>query len=281
MKLKSLLLLLSLVLIGGMTNASCSKDDDNEGSKNNPGKLAVTGGVTTYGDTWAEVEGFVNNTDKDGNVTTPVKEYGVEYGLNDGNDTPKIKKASGLTESKFSVKLTGLTPGTKYRYRTYVIPNDPEDQDTKYGSYKTFTTEKKEQATYFEENGIRYEVKSESAKTAKVTKIADSVKDAEVLSVVTINGKEYNVVEICESVGKKHTNLKSLTLPSDLKTIGNSAFAECTNLSSVKLGYYLSSMGDSAFFNCKSLAALEIPGEYIRSGDAAAQLPSMSGNPRR
>ena len=144
MKQKSFLLLLSLVLIGGMTIASCSKDDDKKGSKNNTGKLAVTGEVIKSGDTWAQVEGFVNNTDKEGNVTTNVKEYGVEYGLNDGNDTPKRKKANGLTESKFTVKLTGLTPNTKYRYRTYVIPNDPEDKETKYGNYKTFTTEEEQ-----------------------------------------------------------------------------------------------------------------------------------------
>ena len=259
MKTRTLFGSILITLLCTIAFVSCSKDDnDDEGGGSNSGKLATTGSVIDFGDTWAEVDGFVNNTDKDGNMTD-VKEYGVEYGLADGSGTAKNKKGQGLKDGKFSVKLESLTPNTKYRFRTYVIPKNTEDPATQYGSYKTFTTEKAEEATNYVEGGITYEVKSESSKTAMVTKIEDSVKDADILNTVTIKGKEYKVVELCENVGKSHNNLKSITMLSNLTTIGNKAFYGCENLSNLEIGENVTTIGDYAFSGCNSLTSVNVP----------------------
>ncbi len=158
-------------MLGCVTLVSCSKDDDDD-NKNNTAKLAVTGAVLDSGETWAEVEGYVNNTDKKTNISTPVKEYGVEYSLAEDGAAIKKIKGSGLANSKFSVKITGLKPGTKYQYRTYVIPDDPNDTETKYGDFKSFKTVEKLEP-YLIKDGITFEIKSEANKTAKVTRIDD------------------------------------------------------------------------------------------------------------
>ena len=53
--------------------------------------------------------------------------------------------------------------------------------------------------------------------------------------------------------------LTSLTLPSSLQSIGDSAFEDCNSLTSLTLPSSLQSIGDSAFKYCESLSSLTLP----------------------
>ena len=55
------------------------------------------------------------------------------------------------------------------------------------------------------------------------------------------------------------SSLTSLTLPSSLQSIGDSAFSYCNSLSSLTLPSSLQSIGDSAFSYCNSLSSLTLP----------------------
>ena len=55
-------------------------------------------------------------------------------------------------------------------------------------------------------------------------------------------------------------NIRSVTIPEGVKTIGGSAFTRCFNLQSVTLPKILREMVSSAFMDCKRLESITIPG---------------------
>lgn len=54
-------------------------------------------------------------------------------------------------------------------------------------------------------------------------------------------------------------NLESIDLPDSVVSIGESAFSGCTNLKSVHLSWYVLSIGDYSFSNCPNLKLINIP----------------------
>lgn len=63
------------------------------------------------------------------------------------------------------------------------------------------------------------------------------------------------------------SSLEALNLPSGIKSIGNYAFWYCENLTSLTLPSGLISIGDRAFENCYSLTSLEFPSSLTTLGD--------------
>ena len=142
MKTRTLFGSILITLLCTIAFVSCSKDDDAGDGKgqNDPGQLVVTGGVDEKGDNWAELEGYLNNTE-DGVVTVAVAEYGMEVSLEDGSSEKRVA-SKNLSGGEFSVKVTGLTPGTNYRYRAYANIGTKSAPEYKYGKYKKFATDK-------------------------------------------------------------------------------------------------------------------------------------------
>ncbi len=64
-------------------------------------------------------------------------------------------------------------------------------------------------------------------------------------------------------------NLKTITMPNTVTSIGGSVFADCANISSVTLSDKLSSIAESAFANCKSIKSIVIPASVNAIGGAA------------
>ena len=65
------------------------------------------------------------------------------------------------------------------------------------------------------------------------------------------------------------SSLTSLTLPSSLQSIGDSAFSYCNSLSSLTLPSSLQSIGYRAFSGCKSLSSLTLPSSLQSIGGSA------------
>ena len=67
------------------------------------------------------------------------------------------------------------------------------------------------------------------------------------------------VTSIGENAFYDCSNLINLTLSNNITSIGYSAFAWCTNLTNIILPDSLTSISDSAFYNCKRLKSIVIP----------------------
>lgn len=90
------------------------------------------------------------------------------------------------------------------------------------------------------------------------------------------SGHAYSPVTVSVSGGgdddlKKVINrsVTTLTLPSDLTTIGNYAFHSCTNLEISSLPSGLTTIGDYSFCGCHKLALTSIPSGVTTIGDRA------------
>lgn len=81
-----------------------------------------------------------------------------------------------------------------------------------------------------------------------------------------------NVTEIKDKSFAWKSNLKSIILPTTLKTIGNEAFCGCIGLESIELPTSLTTIGSHAFYECENLSSIKLPetltsiGEYSFSG---------------
>lgn len=76
-----------------------------------------------------------------------------------------------------------------------------------------------------------------------------------------------DVKEIGEGAFKGRTALKSVVIPDSVTTIGNNAFVGCTSLASLDLPDSVTTIGDNAFVGCTSITAVVIPDSVETIGD--------------
>lgn len=80
-------------------------------------------------------------------------------------------------------------------------------------------------------------------------------------STVVIDGTTYNVTKVAGLACEGRSALTSLTLPNSMRTLENTAFANCANLTTVNLNTSsgLQTIGGGVFANCSSLTSFFIP----------------------
>lgn len=97
------------------------------------------------------------------------------------------------------------------------------------------------------------------------------------LKAITLPG---NLKSVGESAFQECSCLETINLPSGITSIGNYAFLECENLKSVTLPSGLISIGDRAFYGCISLTSLDLPSSLTTVGELAlagcSQLTSLT-----
>ncbi len=65
------------------------------------------------------------------------------------------------------------------------------------------------------------------------------------------------------------TDITSVTIPNKVTSIGTAAFAYCSDLTSVSIGSTVTSIGAAAFWSCTDLTAVTIPASVTTVGDTA------------
>ena len=74
------------------------------------------------------------------------------------------------------------------------------------------------------------------------------------------SGKMYDFVETADMSWYTYRNaITSVSLPSELTTIGDFAFRNCTFLASITIPDGVTTIGDYAFYDCSSLTSINIP----------------------
>ena len=86
------------------------------------------------------------------------------------------------------------------------------------------------------------------------------------LKAITLPG---NLKSVGESAFQECSSLETINLPSGITSIGNYGFLECKNLKSVTLPSGLISIGDRAFNSCISLTSLDLPSSLTTAGEMA------------
>ena len=127
-----------------VTMTSCGDDDEDDNSPSGGGdktSVAVTGKAAEVTDRSATLTGSVNLEQI--TISYSSIEYGVQLSTDADFASPRtVVQARELVEGQFTVSVTGLSPETKYWFRTYVKVSDL----TYLGQSRTFTTEKQSTA---------------------------------------------------------------------------------------------------------------------------------------
>ena len=94
--------------------------------------------------------------------------------------------------------------------------------------------------------------------------------DISIPSEITYLGINYKVTSIGDVAfyGCGH-NIKSVTLPNTIRTIGSQSFKSLWDIKSIVLPSSLITIGNQAFCDCQSLESIDIPGNVTSIGDEA------------
>ncbi|MBE7082281.1 MAG: leucine-rich repeat domain-containing protein, partial [Clostridiales bacterium] len=103
-----------------------------------------------------------------------------------------------------------------------------------------------------------------------IKEIPDSIFDANYtgqIPLTTVNLP--NTLKTIDDYAFYCASLTSITIPSSVTSIGNSAFSDCTSLTSVNIGNGVTSIDQYAFYCCESLPSITIPSSVTSIGDDA------------
>ena len=102
--------------------------------------------------------------------------------------------------------------------------------------------------------------------------------DGNIVLPSTVNGLSVTAVGASDATAALTTTsqIKTLTIPASVKSIGNNAFAGCSGLTNIYFeeNSQLETIGERAFANCIALTSVEIPKSVITLGKQAFSMPS-------
>lgn len=96
-------------------------------------------------------------------------------------------------------------------------------------------------------------------KTSEFTGLlSKNKKNVIIPSTVDFNGVSYKITSVAKNALKGNKKVASLTVGSNIKTIGDQAFSDCTTLKNITIEKNTSSIGKKAFYNCKKVNTIII-----------------------
>lgn len=112
----------------------------------------------------------------------------------------------------------------------------------------------------FEVDGIYYSISSAEDLTCRVTgySSSDYTREISIPQSVEYNNKVYKVVSIGYKAFANCRNLRSVDIPSSIKTIGEQAFYGCSNILSIVIPNSVTSIGKRALYDCGNLASVVV-----------------------
>ena len=127
---------------------------------------------------------------------------------------------------------------------------------------------------YTDEQGVVYEY---SGAAGKITGYTGKLPNIVIPSPVKVTGSdaEFYVTSISDNALKGNTKIESITLPSDVITIGEGAFEGCTMLYRVHFAdnSELYEIKQYAFYNCTGLIDINIPARKVKEAGESVTYP--------
>ena len=120
-------------------------------------------------------------------------------------------------------------------------------------------------------DAIQFKVEQDSRKGNYLTVISskENVTEVNIPKTVTVDGKKLEVKSIDSYAFCNCSDLKSITIPEGVTSIGRNAFKGCASLTSVNIGNGVTSIGRNAFEGCELLKSVAIPDSVTSIGDDA------------
>ncbi len=109
-----------------------------------------------------------------------------------------------------------------------------------------------------DEQGIWYEIISESEKTVEIIDNRSFKGKANIPEEINFAGKKYKAVKIKTQAFFKCNTLTSIDLPDSITSIGESAFRYCSDLMSINLSKFITSIGQEAFAGCTDIKVFNV-----------------------
>ena len=183
-------------------------------------------------------------------------------------DTAKTVKAKAKTASKVTPAVGTYDNYTSPKTQTVNVSAD-DDTVVKY-YYKLKNTSVSANGTTEKADEAEYTITDSAANTVSF-KGTKKVGDVVIPSTVTINGKVYTVTAIADNAFLNVKDIKSVTIPATVKTIGKNAFKGCSNLEKVIISKnaVLKTIGNSAFEGCSKLKKITITAKVKKIGARA------------
>ena len=104
-----------------------------------------------------------------------------------------------------------------------------------------------------------------------ITKYSGTNTEINIPNFINVDGVDYPVREINGDVFMQKGSITSVTIPSNITSLGNQLFDGCQNLSIVTFeeNSHLENIGNYAFANCISLNSITIPQSVTSIGEYA------------
>lgn len=126
------------------------------------------------------------------------------------------------------------------------------------------------QAVYTTADGVTYVLTKNSDGSLSVAlKSLSGVRDLVIPNQLSFAGITYPVTAIAKESFKDNKELRSVTIPSNVTTIGDSAFENCSLLSRVNTVEGLVTIGNKAFSGCRELLEFNCPTTLKSIGNSA------------
>lgn len=140
---------------------------------------------------------------------------------------------------------------------------------------KTFTIKEKKGSEFTVKNG-KYKVTG--AGQVSFLGLKKSKSSVSIPKTVEIGGKRFKVTSVANKA-LRNTKVKKVTIGSNVKTIGSSAFENCTSLTEVTVGGKVTKIGSRAFYGDKKLKNITILSSKLKSVEKNA-LKGIHANAR-
>ena len=120
-------------------------------------------------------------------------------------------------------------------------------------------------------DAIQFKVEQDSRKGNYLTVISskENVTEVNIPKTVTVDGKKLEVKSIDSYAFCNCSDLKSITIPEGVTSIGYQAFSGCASLTSIVIPEGVTSIGSGAFKYCTLLTSIVIPEGVTSIGDDA------------